>query len=114
MTMGNLALVFDNQGTMNSAYDRQGKHRDAEDLHKQCLAMKMSVLGENHPDTLDTMHNLANTYKNQGKYRDAEVLYKQCLDKKKIVLGESHPATLWTLSNLAKLTKLKDSIQGKE
>ena len=41
------------------AYKSQGKYRDAEVLYKQCLDKKKEVLGENHPDTLMTMNNLA-------------------------------------------------------
>ena len=59
------------------------------------------VLGENHPQTLNAMHNLAITYESQGKYYEAEVLLKQCLDRRKAVLGENHPETLSTMNNLA-------------
>jgi hypothetical protein len=55
------------------------------------------MLGDNHPDILDTMNNLANTYSEQGKYAQAEVLYKQCLDTRRIVLGDNHPHTLSTI-----------------
>jgi len=40
-------------------YDNQGKYRDAKVLLKQCLDKQKEVLGESHPDTLDTMYNLA-------------------------------------------------------
>jgi hypothetical protein len=42
-----------------NAYDRQGKHRDAEVLYKQCLDKQKALLGESHPDTLGAMNNLA-------------------------------------------------------
>jgi len=94
-------------------YRNQDKHSDAEVLYKQCLAKEKAVLGESHPDTLNTMNNLADTYDHQGKYHqgkygDAEALYKQCLDKQKAVLGESHPDTLATMNNLARvISKVK-------
>ena len=70
-------------------------------------------MGENHPDTLRTMGNVANAYRHQGKYSDAEVLYKQCLAKMKVVLGESHPDTVHTMNNLALVTsKLQAHIDG--
>ena len=46
-------------GNLANAYKRQLKHRDAEVLFKQCLDKQKVVLGENHPDTLGTMNNLA-------------------------------------------------------
>jgi hypothetical protein len=59
------------------------------------------VLGENHPDTLNTMNNLAVTYGHQGKHSDAEILLKHCLEARGRVLGESHPDTLRTMNKLA-------------
>ena len=99
----------DTLGTMSnlaSAYDNQGKYRDAMVLYKQCLDKQKAVLGENHPDTLDTMFNLAGAYSDQEKYSDAEIILKQCLDKQKVVLGENHPDTLRTVRNLASLSKI--------
>ena len=56
-----------------------------------------SVLGENHPDTIKVVSNLAGTYVSLEKYLDADVLYNQCLEKMKSVLGESHPDTIRAL-----------------
>jgi hypothetical protein len=42
-----------------NAYNNQGKYRDAEVLYKQCLDKMKEELGESHPTTLTTMHNLA-------------------------------------------------------
>ena len=82
---------------------QQGKHSRAEAICKQCLEKRKKVLGENHSDTLNTMHNLAATYADQARLSDAEVLYKQCLAKMKIVLGESHPRTMGTKESLASI-----------
>ena len=48
LTMSNLA----------STYDRQGLRREAQVLFMQCFEKRKIVLGENHPDTLDTMNKL--------------------------------------------------------
>ena len=42
-----------------NAYCHQGKNRDAEVLLDQCLDKRKVVLGENYPDTTDTMNSLA-------------------------------------------------------
>ena len=67
------------------------------------------MLGENHPDTLATIANLANTYQYQGRYEEAEILYKQCLDKQRVLLGENHPNTLLMMRNLSSTIMLKKS-----
>ena len=38
------------------------------------MEKRKELLGENHPDTLVSMENLAMTYRDQGRLKDAEVL----------------------------------------
>jgi hypothetical protein len=38
------------------------------------MEKRKQLLGEDHPDTLSSMANLAATYRNQGRWKDAEVL----------------------------------------
>jgi hypothetical protein len=63
------------------------------------------VLGEKHPSTLTTMHNLAQANESQGRYSDAESLYKRVLAIRERILGEEHPSTLTTMHNLAQVYK---------
>ena len=56
-----------------------------------------------HPDTLDSMKNLAAIYENQGRYAAAEPLYTKCLEGRKVNLGEDHLHTLSSMNDLAKL-----------
>lgn len=55
---------------------------------------RRSVLGEEHPDTLVSIINLATLYHVQTKYGVAEPLYKSAFNIQKRKLGESHPDTL--------------------
>ena len=59
------------------------------------------MLGEEHPDTLISMGNLASTYMNQGRWKEAEELQAQELEICSRVLGEEHPDTLTSMGNLA-------------
>jgi tetratricopeptide (TPR) repeat protein len=59
------------------------------------------VLGPRHPDTLNSLNNLASLYQRQGRYREAEPLYREALQARREVLGPRHPATLVSLNNLA-------------
>jgi hypothetical protein len=59
------------------------------------------VLGEEHPDTLTCMGNLASTYMDQGRWKEAEELEVQVIKTRKRVLGEEHPSTLTSMANLA-------------
>ena len=41
------------------------------------------MLGQEHPDTLTSMDNLASTYQNQGRWKEAEELEVQVMETKK-------------------------------
>ncbi|KAF2842563.1 hypothetical protein M501DRAFT_1022519 [Patellaria atrata CBS 101060] len=52
----------------------------------QAMAMRKRVLGEEHPDTLTSMANLASTYRNQGRWKEAEKLDVEVMETRKRVL----------------------------
>ena len=62
--------------------------------------MRNRLLGEEHPDTIRAMDNLAATYMSLGKYADAEKLQIQVLDMRSR-LFEEHPDTINVMENLA-------------
>ena len=51
------------------------------------METRKRVLGEEHPDTLTSMANLASTYRNQGRWKEAEELEVQVMETRKRVLG---------------------------
>ncbi|KAJ7689762.1 hypothetical protein B0H16DRAFT_1707732 [Mycena metata] len=73
----------------------------AKELEVIVLEKRTQVLGENHPDTLHTLGNLASSYSHLGEHQEAKELNGIVLEKRKQVLGENHPETLRTMGNLA-------------
>ena len=59
------------------------------------------ILGENHPDTLTSLNNLAITYSSLGDYNKALEMKNAVYNARKEILGEKHPDTLASLNNLA-------------
>ncbi|MDD3562294.1 MAG: tetratricopeptide repeat protein [Candidatus Cloacimonetes bacterium] len=106
-----IALHFDRAGMAEQAasyYDQAGcwSHQNydfakASHYLGKALQIRESVLGAEHPDTADSLHNLANLYQAQGQYAKAEPLYLQALQIREQVLGREHPDTATTLNNLA-------------
>jgi tetratricopeptide (TPR) repeat protein len=78
----------------------QDELEEAEKLEREVLAVRIRLLGPEHPDTLQTEHALANNLDYAGKYSDAENLYRQILAVQRRVLGQEHAATLLTMHNL--------------
>ena len=70
-------------------------------MHRQTLELREKVLGQEHPDTLTSMNNLAMVLSSQGKYEEAEEMHRQTLELREKVLGKEHPYTLTSMNNLA-------------
>ena len=67
------------------------------------METRKRVLGEEHPDTLTSMYNLASTYRSQGRWKEAEMLEVLVMETRKRVLGEEHPDTLTSIAKLESL-----------
>ena len=51
------------------AFSEAGRWQEAEELQVQVMETTKKVLGEEHPDTLTSIANLASTYRNQGRWK---------------------------------------------
>ncbi|MDP2134798.1 MAG: tetratricopeptide repeat protein, partial [Sulfuritalea sp.] len=70
------------------------------------------LLGEDHPDTLTSMNDLASTLQAQGNLGGALELNKSVLASRRRVLGEDHPDTLTSMNNLASTLYVKGDLAG--
>jgi hypothetical protein len=71
----------------------------------QVMETSLRVLGEEHPDMLSSMANLASTYRNQGRWKEAEELQAKEFTMCTRALGPRHPDTLISMGNLACIWK---------
>ncbi|KAG8724092.1 hypothetical protein FRC09_000370, partial [Ceratobasidium sp. 395] len=78
-----------------------GQYGRAELLWPRVMEGKKEALGDEHPETLSAMNDLANTYWSRGRYKQAETLQVQVLEKHKRVFGDGDPTTLIVMGNLA-------------
>ena len=79
----------------------QGYDGEAEKFQIHILDVKSRTFGEEHPDTISVIGDLANTYESLGKYADAERLQIKVLELRSRYFGEENPDTIWAMSNLA-------------
>jgi tetratricopeptide (TPR) repeat protein len=78
--------------------------RRPEDARQLMIAVfedQKRKLGEDHPDTLISMANLASTYHDLGKLTKAEELKVLVFEKRREILGADHPDTLFSMGELA-------------
>ncbi|CAE6399735.1 unnamed protein product, partial [Rhizoctonia solani] len=82
-------------------YISRGRWEKAEQLQEHIERRLKQMRGDEHPDTLRSMNDLANAYSHLGRYEDARALHTQVLHTRKQVLGTNHPDMLTTMNNLA-------------
>ncbi len=91
-----------------------GQYEEAEPLYLRALSIREKQLGAEHPDTANSLNNLALLYRVQGKYAEAEPLYQKAIIIAKKALGKQHPDTQLYLNNYKALWWKQGNPQGAE
>ena len=71
------------------------------ELYQRALDGYEKTLGNDHPNTLNTVNHIAGVYDSQGEYPKALQWYQRALDGYEKTLGNDHPDTLNTIYNMA-------------
>lgn len=71
--------------------ERQGEHEEAEKMYREVLKLREKVLGAEHPDTLDTLQDLAYLIESKRQFDEAKLLYEKALSGYQRTLGPNHP-----------------------
>lgn len=100
--VGNDRLA-DAESRLGLAYSDSGLYDEAQKWCKRGLVRYETVLGKEHPWTLNTVNNIAMTYYHQGRYEDALKWYERALAGRENVLGKEHPSTLDSVSGIANM-----------
>jgi tetratricopeptide (TPR) repeat protein len=88
---------------MGSLLRKQGKYDEAMPYYVEALETRRRVLGDEHPNTLNSIGNMGNLLYMQGKYEEAMPYYVEALETSRRVLGDEHSSTLWSINALIKL-----------
>jgi alkylhydroperoxidase family enzyme len=78
-----------------------GRRVEALELTEKVVTARKRTLGEEHPETLRSMHKLAIRYSEVGRRQEAMELTEKVVTARKRTLGEEHPKTLRSMHNLA-------------
>ncbi len=81
------------------------QYMQAKPLLERALAIHEQVLGPNHPDTAQSLNNLAGLYYRQGNSEQAKPLYERALTIMEKTLGSNHPNTKIVRENYAHLLR---------
>jgi non-specific serine/threonine protein kinase/serine/threonine-protein kinase len=86
--------------TLGETYEAIGVYEKSVDELEGALSIQERVLGQDHPDTLNTMNSLSTIFIRLGRYVDAESLLLKTIPIQKDVLGAEHPRTIISMQNL--------------
>ena len=89
------------RGTLGLTYGYLGEPALAIVQQERALSLRQKARGPDHPDTLDSMNNLATAYDDAGRRAEALLLYEETLKLAKAKLGPDHRDTLKSMNNVA-------------
>jgi tetratricopeptide (TPR) repeat protein len=110
LAVTNTPAALDNTRSLDLAWlldcaalylQHRGEPRLARPLFDRALHLYQQLLGNDHPETLRSAHNLASNLNRLGEYAAARQLHEDTLARQRRVLGDDHPDTLRSAGNLA-------------
>ncbi|KAG8775720.1 hypothetical protein FRC12_001316 [Ceratobasidium sp. 428] len=81
-------------------YREAGRWTDAQNLEETVLNHRRERLGEVHPETLNSMHNLGAIYRERGRWEQAEQMLKKAMELRK-KLNENSAKAIDSANQLA-------------
>ncbi len=94
-------LKFEARGVVAQLLEDQGRYGEAERVSREILTHELETLGEQHPNAITTLNNLAGLQRKQSRFLEAEKGYQQALERSAQALGSEHPSTIAVMNNLA-------------
>ncbi|HXU32727.1 MAG TPA: serine/threonine-protein kinase, partial [Thermoanaerobaculia bacterium] len=88
---------------LGMALYHQTRLAEAEAALSRSLALRRRGLGANHPETIETLNNLAAVWLAQGDFPRAEKALREALARHREKLGNDHPSVATNLNNLGAL-----------
>lgn len=91
----------------------QKKYSETLETFYDVLRIQKLSLPQNHPDTLNTQHQIGNVLFLQGKFNGAFKAFTECKDQTIALFGPTHPVVLNILQKLEMINiNIKFKIQG--
>jgi serine/threonine protein kinase/Tfp pilus assembly protein PilF len=102
------------QQAVADTYREIGHYPPAMPLQEAALRTRRAELGDDHPETLNSVNNMACLLESMGKFEEAQAYYQEALDARRRVLGNDHPATFTAINNLGLLLQRMGRLEAAE
>ncbi len=93
------------QQTVASTYRQVGLLAPALPMQEEALNTRRFALGDDHPDTLESINNTGALLRSMGKYDKAKQYYGEALERRRRILGDNHRDTLESIGNMGALLR---------
>ena len=91
------------RGTIGNTYRALGLYAQAVSQLERALAIHRQALGDDHPDTLESINDIGVVLESTGKHAEALTYSREALEGNRRVLGDEHPNTLNSINNMGVL-----------
>ncbi|MFN2516769.1 MAG: CHAT domain-containing protein [Pyrinomonadaceae bacterium] len=95
---------------LGQALSHLRRNEEAKAAFERALAIRKSILGEEHPGVASCLNNLAALYQDEGNFDQAETLYRHAVAIYEKVLGSNHPEVASSLMKLASLADARGKV----
>ena len=102
------------RSVLGNTYRELGEYEPAEPHVRTALEIRRRVLGDDHPDTLDSIRGMGSLLRSQGKLEAAEPYYREALEGYRRVLGDDHPDTLGSINSMGLLLRSQGKLDAAE
>ncbi|MFN0137002.1 MAG: tetratricopeptide repeat protein [Phycisphaerae bacterium] len=108
------ALVASSMLELGSLRYIQGNYAAAEVLFRQCVAMRVMLLGEKHPDVMTAQHALAANCSARGQLDEADALFAAAMDARRDARQDDDLATADSLNEWGQVRHTRGDFDGAE
>lgn len=97
-----------------NARNNLGDYEEALDYHQRALDRRIEIYGERHPETAQSIANMATTFSDMERYEEALEYYNKALDIELDVYEELHPEIAYSYEAIGNVYKFMQEMDDAE
>jgi serine/threonine protein kinase len=109
---GQPTVEADLRTTLGNVYSDLGEYTNAAAMHREALALRKKLLGNENPEVASSLISLAGVLEKQGRLTEAETIYREALAMRRKLFGNEHLAVAECLLNLSGLLRQRDPAEA--
>ncbi len=104
----------DLRSTIGSVYRNLGEFKKEEAMHREALAIRRKLLGQEHSDIADSLASLGSALYEQQKFAEAEAANREALAMRIKLFGSKHPSVASSLGSMGNMMRVQGRLPEAE